>query len=1173
MNVTTAKSTSLLSLFCAFLAVSALPLMASEYTYWNGSVDSNWNTPGNWNQGLPSDAVYAQFGSPYDTPLTLTIDGLTKVYAFYVSGSRTADLTFMGAGAFETYRAAEIVDVNGGSCHLTFNVDVTNATSSAQTILGHNTFLKSLYIGPDKEFNIGNSAGKVASVSFEGTADMTARSLYIYDNSSLQVSDSSVLNLMDDSYLKVYRSNSVLSLSDNAVLNGKYLTVYSGASATISNNVQVNLSRDLTVNQGGSLVVSGNPTINLRKLTLPFSPEPGVSDEWAMNGGTFCATNDSNYQLYLPYTNAVKTLSGTGTFHLWRFYISNASNLTVRLNGPDAYVNAFAGGKDNKLSIGNGSTFGMWGADIDFKNGSILTLIEGDATFDTTDYQDGKTGRHLTLGYLHEDSSGVMTVKGCGTCTILRSFEHPNLGITGKDDASIVITNYPYAIGDIVLHDRATMNTTAYYLGHKGEPARVVKSLTMDGDSSLDVGRYAIFTGDVTLSGNANAVIRNKNNDSDPILTCANLSLSDNASLVVTGQVSATEVSLSGNASLVATKQLAAESLSISGDAHLAFAAGTAFTAGAILGNGNWTLEITIPSGYEEGIHPILKGAGAMGDFADHVTLVGETTGWSVRTVGDDLVLYSEAPPIGIEWIGKSTTSNNWSDNANWNDGNVPTADDIVAFGGFDRPESYNDSISTVSGLVFRASAGPFTLTGSVERLSLTADCESRGSASADNASIASHSAYDQTITTSIDFGSNNAYLLSAGGGTLKLLGGINGNNDWHYLVVGGDVWMGGTCSVGILSFKKSTTVIPTCMRILNGCNFTVRNQYFRGIVESSSYIGRLVIEEGGEMTIKDGDCVFWSGELENVIDGTLTIKGDKDNGRLVGSQSEQYYTGNGTIYADSARSGRTAAVASHYINIGGTLKLYMNGNWWTATYRVDGSNVMQNPNYPTRFHMTDGTTLGATKDWTYGPRDGAYDVIANTLTPADRTSIMTGTVTVDTQSPKDDAAHTITFVDPLDASAANVVKVGAGSLVFNPTNGCPSQVSNLTVNAGTVLFKGDSSPTVGGVVANAGIVRFDVGPTLGDLAVSDGATASFAAVPTLSGSLTIASTEANFFVDGVAETMNWALLATAAEIVGPNNETKWKTASGKRRFKIVSEGSGKVLYGAQASGFALIVR
>ena len=179
MNVTTAKSTSLLSLFCAFLAVSALPLMASEYTYWNGSVDSNWNTPGNWEQGLPSDTVYAQFGSPYDTPITLTIDGLAKVYAFSISGSRRADLTFTGDGALEIYRTSDIVVTNGGACRLTFDVNVTNASSHSQTILGDNTFLKDLYIGPSYEFNVGASDGRSANVSLAGNADMTSKYLVV----------------------------------------------------------------------------------------------------------------------------------------------------------------------------------------------------------------------------------------------------------------------------------------------------------------------------------------------------------------------------------------------------------------------------------------------------------------------------------------------------------------------------------------------------------------------------------------------------------------------------------------------------------------------------------------------------------------------------------------------------------------------------------------------------------------------------------------------------------------------------------------------------------------------------------------------------------------------------------------------------------------------------------
>ena len=64
--------------------------------------------------------------------------------------------------------------------------------------------------------------------------------------------------------------------------------------------------------------------------------------------------------------------------------------------------------------------------------------------------------------------------------------------------------------------------------------------------------------------------------------------------------------------------------------------------------------------------------------------------------------------------------------------------------------------------------------------------------------------------------------------------------------------------TVGVFSFKTSTTGTPSCMRVLPGCKFTVRRQGIRGLVENTSYVGRIVVEEGGEMVVKDGDCVFW---------------------------------------------------------------------------------------------------------------------------------------------------------------------------------------------------------------------------------------------------------------------------------------------------------------------------
>ena len=167
----------------------------------------------------------------------------------------------------------------------------------------------------------------------------------------------------------------------------------------------------------------------------------------------------------------------------------------------------------------------------------------------------------------------------------------------------------------------------------------------------------------------------------------------------------------------------------------------------------------------------------------------------------------------------------------------------------------------------------------------------------------------------------------------------------------------------------------------------------------------------------------------------------------------------------------------------------------------------------------------------------------------------MSGTVTVDTQNPTNGAAHTITFVDPLDASDATLVKTGAGTLAFNAPAGYPSQVSNLTVNAGKVRIAGAAAPA------------------LRDLTVGAGATASFASAPTLSGTLTIASTESQVVLDGTSPDQGWYLLATAADIATPNGATTWRTSDGRQSLKVVTDGAGTHLYGNMSKGTLVIFR
>ena len=1053
----------------AFFA-AALPATAAETSTWQGGASGIWGAgyESNWNV-YPDSTRYAQFAAPANEPITVEVVGSVDAYGIQNSSSRTAGLNFTGSGTINNYRGTLF------------------SASSAPSLTDWNVDVASWYGG----YNANIEGTNIFRKGWSSTNE--------YVNT---------------------KANARVVLCESARMSALHVKIAADSSFEMKDTSTATFAKDLRVEPGATFSIADGAVLTLRSLFLPFSPEEGVSDEWIMDGGEIRAVVPSSHQsmVYMPYTNATKTVSGRGTIFMTRFDCKDASNLVFRLNGPDMYVydgyisSSNVGYLRTRFEIGGGSTLGVWGNDCTFERWT--NRVVGAATIDTTDYADKTTPRTVTLSKLF-DCSGELTAKGLGTLKLSGGIlEYPNLSLVGKDSATISFTS-AYALENITLHDSSKL-TLSDYIGHKTQESyRNAKSLAMDGNSSLDVGRYVILTGDATLSGNASAVICNKHPDSGAIFTCANLSLSDNASLSVTGTISAT-------------------SLAMSGSAHVAFTAGTSFAAGAAFGAGDWTMEITIPSGYEAGIRPVVIGAEFEGDFAEHVTLLGETTGWSARTLNGSLVLYKDAPASGIEWVGDSPTSDNWSDSANWNEGNVPTADDIVAFGGLDRLSPYNDSLGTVSGIVFRASAGPFVLSGS-DDLALTATSGGRGSTTANNASIVSHSAFDQTIESFVNFGGVHAGVISDGGGALRLTGGFNASDNWKYFVLGGDVRIGGTCSIGIFSFKTSTAGKPTCLTLLPGCKFTIRNQYFRGLVESDNYLGRFVVEEGAELIVKDGDCVFWYGGLENVIDGTLSVKGDQDNGRLVGGPTEQYYVGKGAIYADSARSGRTAAAANHYIDIGGSLKLYMNGNWYTATYLDGGSEgVVQNPNYPTRFRMTDGTTLGATKDWTYGPRDNAYDKIDNAITPADRMSIMTGTVTVNTQSPKDGSAHTITFVDPLDASAATVVKTGAGTLAFNEPAGYQSQISNLTVNAGCV---------------------------------------SFASAPTLSGTLTIPSNASEFQVDGLAETSAWTLLATATDIVGPDGEAKWSASKGMRRYKIVAEGAVKKLYGAKDSGLSIIIR
>ena len=1077
---------------CATLCAAALTSPAATTSIWTGGASGIWGSgyPDNWSGGYPNQTAYATFGEPMSEPITVQVNESVEAYGVVSAAGRTAGLNFTGSGTFTNHRGT-LFEAKSGYSLTDWNINVVSAV--AATMTGTNRFYKTLDCSGVYNFDVNDKA----DVKLCGTAQMSGQHVRVYAGGAFECLDSSTMTL----------------------------------------------TKDLNVYPGASLTVADNAVLTIRGLALPFSKEEGVSDGWTMDGGKLNITasggfNAAGKSLYYTYTNATKTVSGTGTIQMYKLDLTSASNTILRLDGPDLYVRSVGGDyhKDNYLYVTGGSTLGTYGADVNFS--TYYLRFVGSATIDTTDYSDKTTPRTITLSKIG-GCSGDLDVKGDGTLKLGANMKQENLNLTVEGGTTFNAQSYyVYALGDFILKDSASF-LSELYIGHAGNAAEIVKSLTMSGNSTLNIGRYADISGDVTLSDNASAVIRNYKKESKP-LSCANLSLSGNASLtVLTGTVSCAAITLADSASLTVPGTISATSLAMSGDAHLSFTAGTAFTAGAAFGDGNWTMDITIPANYEAGLRPIVTGAQFGEDFASHVTLAGETNGWTVGVVDGLPVLYKGASASGIEWTGGSQTSGNWSDSANWNDVVLPGVNDHVAFGGISRLTSYNDSLNTASGLVFRASAGPFVLTGSVEKITLKADCNSRGSATEEKANIVSHSGFTQTIAIPVEF-KRCAYVLSDGGAEVMLKNGFYQGTDttWQYFIAGGEVAIGGTCSASKLGFRTAASGKPTtCLRLLPGCDFTLRSQGYNSFTESASYVGRFVIEEGASLTVNGGECSFYYGALQNVVNGVYRINdGGSDDGRIIAGQNEQYYTGSGTIYAVRARASRNSGSRSHYVNFGGTLKLYMGGDWNTASpysTTVSGNStvILHDPNCPTRFRMTDGTTLGATADWTYGPSADAFNTTNEIVTAAGRAAVMTGTVTVDTQDPNDAAkSHTITFADPLDASAATIVKNGEGSLVFNTPAQYQLQFGSLTVNEGVV---------------------------------------SFAVAPTFSGTLTIAS-GAQFRADAAVADAGWTVIATATEITGPGGATEWKTADGAYKFRIVTSGGGAQLECSKDTGVVI---
>jgi len=225
-----------------------------------------------------------------------------------------------------------------------------------------------------------------------------------------------------------------------------------------------------------------------------------------------------------------------------------------------------------------------------------------------------------------------------------------------------------------------------------------------------------------------------------------------------------------------------------------------------------------------------------------------------------------------------------------------------------------------------------------------------------------------------------------------------------HFQVYG-HVIVGGEARANDLTITAQCgNALRSMLEIVNGGNMVVSSQS-----TALSYAdGGIRVNRGGRLAFASG-VLSYSANMVNCVHGDLEIA-------ALSATSPFSLIGSGNVYLKETRSSAKASAVS----IGDRLRLYLQGNWNTLSSHGTG---------PLTLKLDSWATLGAMNDWTYGVAAGVStktDAAARALVVADYETLF-----LDTQSPNNGAAHTVTLADPVSAPNGFVVKQGKGTLVL----------------------------------------------------------------------------------------------------------------------------------------------
>ena len=366
------------------------------------------------------------------------------------------------------------------------------------------------------------------------------------------------------------------------------------------------------------------------------------------------------------------------------------------------------------------------------------------------------------------------------------------------------------------------------------------------------------------------------------------------------------------------------------------------------------------------------------------------------------------------DWLG--AVSGLWSETGNWRNGSRGSGSNYAAFDLDDHTIVTNDYASTIRYTITYLNAAPYFFRGTK---TLT---ESYGGTKDTQNTIRHQGAFPAVYELPLKFTDPTPYLRSTGKSYLAVTNvdiGAQAQAPKHFYM-SGDVRLGGSwCCTNMTTLA------------------------------SGSRSHEVTVYSNSTLTLTAAEASF-KAFPKMTIDGLLDVS------NTLTSVATANWLGEGAVKLHAVATDETAAFALRE-----KLTLYPEAGWTTV--------AAETPDAAVTIAASDTPTLGATRDWTYGPAADAEP----TTSAADRALTVgeEAVLTIDTEDPVTGEGHVVTFADPIVA-VGKVVKTGAGTLVLASD---ANAIGELAVEEGAIMIP---------VVQTLDKVTFAAGATL---ALGDG--------------------------------------------------------------------------------------